>query len=201
MIDREIKRAQRLLKKLPFIRFAAITGSYAKGTQTKDSDIDLFLVAQSGRIFTARFFANLFFSLFKLRVDENHNVRRFCLNYWLTDKNMLISPQTAAIAAEYSKMVPIYVEGSILEQIVAANKEVWERFGCHMKNHNILRAEREVCRVNSSHYVRIVKHLLEFLLPHFLEPILKKLQIMWLKRKVKDTGRLKLTDTELMIHF
>ncbi len=190
VIKRELNKAEKVLLWLPFIRFAAVTGSFAKGTANRESDIDLFLVAESGHLFTARFFTNLTFSLLGLRPNRKTSAKKFCLNYWLTTNNLLISPQTKEIAFEYTKMVPIFTEGNLYKQIIKANIAWWRSYDANLLPPKGKQADR-----------LYKKRFLEFFLPKWLEPILKNLQLFWLNLRVKNKSRLKISDQELRLHF
>jgi predicted nucleotidyltransferase len=87
---KKAKRVIKLLQLIPFIRLVAVSGSLAMNNTKKESDIDLLIVAKSGRIWTCRGLTTLFIHLIGQRRHGSLTKDRFCLNHYLTDlKNSL----------------------------------------------------------------------------------------------------------------
>lgn len=72
----------------PFVRLAAITNTLAMGWPTRDSDIDLFIVAKSQRLFTARLLLTLLVQIFGVRRHDRKIAGRFCLSFFVDEINL-----------------------------------------------------------------------------------------------------------------
>lgn len=71
--QRKLRRAHfvgQMLALLPFVRAAAVCNSLGLSMVHDASDIDLFIVAARGRVWTARFFITTFLKIFRLRPGE-----------------------------------------------------------------------------------------------------------------------------------
>lgn len=97
------KLTQKLLKKtgfflkpffgLPFVRAVFLNGSLAIGQATESSDIDILVVAKSGRIFTVRFLVNTLLSILGVKRSSNerkNHAGKFCSNHFLTEEYLRI---------------------------------------------------------------------------------------------------------------
>ena len=49
-----------LIRMVPFLKLVCVSNNMSFGVVDGQSDIDLFVVAKKGRLYTARFFLNLF---------------------------------------------------------------------------------------------------------------------------------------------
>lgn len=84
--DHKLKRAKkwlRLLQYAPFVREIAICNSLGYHNARESSDIDLFVVADPGRIWTARFFLTGFLKLFRLRPVSGHSANGICPSFFV----------------------------------------------------------------------------------------------------------------------
>lgn len=85
---KKVKKYTVKLEKIPFLRAVAVCNTLAFDSCTTDSDIDLFLIAGRGRIFTARFFSTLLFHLLGVRRHGKRVSGRFCLSFYVSDDGM-----------------------------------------------------------------------------------------------------------------
>lgn len=85
---RRVKRYCRFLRYVPFVRFVGVCNTVAFGAPASDSDIDLFIVAKNGRLFTARALVTFFFHLLGVRRHREKIARRFCLSFYVTQRGM-----------------------------------------------------------------------------------------------------------------
>lgn len=82
---RLIRRAEkycRILAKLPAIRRVWVCNSLSMNAADADSDIDLFVETELGRIWTGRIVTTLFFSILGVRRHGNKVEGRFCLSFF-----------------------------------------------------------------------------------------------------------------------
>lgn len=79
----------RLLRCCGSIRGVAVCNSHAMGEAHENSDIDLFIMAPSGKIWTARFLATLFASVLGIRRRNTHGLEKWTPAYIRRTKNKL----------------------------------------------------------------------------------------------------------------
>ncbi len=106
-------RRARLLRYIPFVRFAFASGSMATGNVSKTSDFDVLIGAREGRIFTTRFFAALLFGVFgwrRTRLDRHEAAAdKVCLNHFVTRSAYCLKPPYSdAWRAMYRNLVPVF---------------------------------------------------------------------------------------------
>lgn len=85
---RKAKRFVKWMQILPFIRTVAICNSLSFYSAEKYSDIDLFIITEKNRLFTARLFALAFTFFCRIRRSESNVAGRFCLSFMIS-KNKL----------------------------------------------------------------------------------------------------------------
>lgn len=105
---RGMRRLARLIRCVPYVRFAGATGSLSLKYGERESDWDLFVVLRSGRIWTGRFLlTGILFLLGQWR--HGNKVRnRACLNYFVTDESLEIGTKDLFSAHEYRFMLPLF---------------------------------------------------------------------------------------------
>lgn len=79
-----IEKAIRLIQCVPFTRRVVLTGSYAEGRATKNSDIDFFIQVQEGHLFSTRFFVTLLLHMAGIRRTDTDIAGKICLNWFAT---------------------------------------------------------------------------------------------------------------------
>ena len=77
-----------LIRMVPFLKLVCVSNNMSFGVVDGQSDIDLFVVAKKGRLYTARFFLNLFLKIFGLRVSRGKTFGRFCLSFMVDEDNV-----------------------------------------------------------------------------------------------------------------
>ncbi len=129
---RRARKATRLISGIPFVRLVAVCNTLSFGAAEADSDIDFFIVAQKGRIWTVRFFVTVVLSFFGLRRHGRKIANRICLSFFITDDNLdLSSIALPPVCHSESECHPELVSGSpslnesggeILKQVQNDNK-------------------------------------------------------------------------------
>lgn len=103
VVDKKWKKfihRAKLFNSIPFVDFAFAAGSMAIGNEHEYSDFDVIVGAKKGRIFTARFFAVIFYDLYGWRrkkghdknVDKNSVKDKICLSHFVTESTYRFSP-------------------------------------------------------------------------------------------------------------
>jgi len=86
-----IQKAQKFIKYmqfLPFIRMVGICNGLAFYDAEKGSDIDVFIITEKKRLFTARLFAYLYTQLLRIRRHGKKVKGRFCLSFIISNEAM-----------------------------------------------------------------------------------------------------------------
>lgn len=167
-----VKRAW-LFRHLPFVDFVFGSGSLAIGNVDEESDFDVLIGARAGRIFTARFFAALFFGLFGWRRSKEHGnaqaADKVCINHLVTPTTyrLQVSPNEYWKML-YQRLVPIYGSPQRLQQFFDANSD-WA--GTRLLGSDMRYDER-----GASWFARAVEVLLGGVIGNHLESWLKKYQ-------------------------
>lgn len=132
-----IKKAERwapVLGRLPGVQAIFLSGSLACGTATKNSDIDILVIARAGQIWTARFYVFLILKLCGQLAKEDNHAAKICPNHFLTDHSLQIQEHDAYSAYLFSHLIPLYDPENIWPIFVEQNLEWIERFGEQFKN-------------------------------------------------------------------
>lgn len=84
----KFKRARRyaaVLARLPFVRAVAVCNSLGLANARSESDIDLFIIAKPGHVWTTRLFAAGWAQLRKLRPQRENRADKVCLSFFVTE--------------------------------------------------------------------------------------------------------------------
>ena len=144
------RRVGRFIGLFPFVRGVYLSGSLSKsGVQSKDDDLDFFILTASSRVWTTKFFLIAFKKIFLLNSEKY-----FCINLLMDENQLSLTKRNRYTATEVVSLVSLKnVQG--LEQFLAANHWVKEYFP------NV--AIPDACAVESG-YTGIVEHILNSLL-------------------------------------
>jgi hypothetical protein len=196
-------RRARVLRWIPFVRFALAAGSMATGVVSKDSDFDLILGVRFGRMFTARFLLiTVLGALGWRRRNLSHGTSArdtLCLNHFVTERSYrLREPHNPYWQNLYRSLVPVYGERSVLEAFFAANED-WVGTGI---------GYREDLRHRMEHpagLTRIIERMLSGRFGDAAESWLRGPQLVRLRAKLLHLAgykpRLVLSDEELELHL
>lgn len=105
---KKARRIFRLMQVIPFLRGIFISGSLALGNSRKDSDIDLIVVAKSGRIWTVRTLVTILASLLFAKRHGKVTRDMICLNHYITDESLRIPFESLYNAQSYVHLVNLY---------------------------------------------------------------------------------------------
>lgn len=125
-IYKKAQRWSKIIGHLPGVVAVFLSGSVAQGRGTEDSDIDFFIIAQPGHIWTARFCTNLILKLsFNLSKPAHHKLR-ICPNHFITADSLEIVEKEAYSAHLFSHNQALYDPYDLWPQFVEANTWVHE---------------------------------------------------------------------------
>src|SRR3989338_10492249 len=80
------------LRIVPFLKLVAVCNNLAFGKVKEKSDIDLFIIAKSGRLFTVRILVTGILHCLGVRRHGKKIAGRFCLSFFVDDKNLNLEP-------------------------------------------------------------------------------------------------------------
>ncbi|MCL4399676.1 nucleotidyltransferase domain-containing protein [Patescibacteria group bacterium] len=186
---------------IPFIDFVAATGSMAVGNVNENSDFDVLISVRRGRIFTARYMVNFFFSIIHgRRLDdvEGSSPDKLCFNHFITENTWELKPLNSYSNEIYKNMVPLWGDEEKIKNFLNKNSA----YGDSMEK---LTEDLRFNSKNKSFIAKLIEFFLKNLLGDFLEnkiigPISKKRLERYLASKSKG-GRVIVTGEELEFHF
>ncbi len=189
-----------LLRFLPGIRAVAVCNSVALGTADKNSDIDLLIITEPNKLWTARIFSTLFLQILGVRRHGNKIAGRFCLSFFITENvldfhNIALKPRDPYLAFWISSLVPIFGQESF-QKISKLNTLFIQ------ENANIIpKFNSEVLSlpIGESH----IRSFLEILFGKWFEGAMKKLFLKRTEGKrdlLHDSSGTVITDDMLKFH-
>jgi len=199
---KKAKRIIRFLQLIPYIRMVAVSGSLAMNNAKEESDIDLLIIAKSGRIWTCRAFTTLFIHIIGQRRHGNLTKNRFCLNHYITDQSLKIPWQSLYNAQTYAHLVLVWERKGLYKKFQKANQWVNE---C-LVNYPIIE-KGYLTTIESNKFFESIRKLREKIFNtwfgNILEYFLKKIQEGKIKREpltYKSGGRVTFNDKQLEFH-
>jgi hypothetical protein len=105
---RRMRRLARVMSFLPYVRMIAATGSLGFKHGKKESDWDMLIVFQPGKMWIARTLLTGFLQAIGKRRHGTKITDRACLNYFVTEDNLEILVQDLYSAHEYASLIPLF---------------------------------------------------------------------------------------------
>ena len=126
-----VRTAVGLLRQLPFVRMVAVGNTLADHTAGEDSDIDLFIVTDPKRLFTARLAVTALLQAAGLRRHGKKVANRMCLSFWATTDHLDLSdiafePYDIYLAYWIAGLRPVLDGGDTYRRFLEANRWVKE---------------------------------------------------------------------------
>ena len=186
-----LKANTKFLTNLPGVEAIFLSGSRAQGHASENSDIDLFILATPGRIWTARFF--VYITLFlKRKMRRSKNTKNlFCPNHFITTSSLKIQEKDAYSAHLFSHNIPLHDMNNYFVQFAKINQKWVQKFGESF--------DKEILKKRTSPLKIKVPTIFE----RWIESIFKYIQKAKILRH-PDTkllgSKIILNDTELRFH-
>lgn len=161
------------LKWVPFLRMVAVCNNLAFGKVDEKSDIDIFVVAKRGRLFTVRILVTLILQVFGVRRHGKKVAGRFCLSFFVDDSFLdlsKISVENDVYLAYWVASLKPVIDDGVSEEFWGKNKWVEVFFESEV-NHDL------------SKVVARPKNFFSFLFPRFVENLLRAWQLKRARRK------------------
>ncbi len=149
MAERKYQRVQKALRAfrhLPFIRCIAVCNTLAYSNTRDDGDLDLLVITQPGRIWTARMLATSLAQLLGWRPDFRHTRDAVCLSFFLAEdafdfRQIMLVPDDRYLCYWLDQLVPLYGDASVIDSLREEN--TW--YAEHLPNaYGTLPARRRV---------------------------------------------------------
>lgn len=104
---RKAKKYLGVLRLIPYLRAAAISGSQALLNSDHKSDIDLLIITAKNRIWLTRLLVSAYFQITGQRRHGKRIQNRFCLNHYLDEEATITADQNFYTAVEYASLIPV----------------------------------------------------------------------------------------------
>ncbi|MDA1060915.1 MAG: hypothetical protein O3B47_03935 [bacterium] len=128
---KRVNRYVGILRIVPFVRMVAICNNLAFSMVDDKSDIDLFIVAKKGRLFTVRILVTLLFHVLGVRRHGRKVAGRFCLSFFVDDSALDLSGIALEgdiyLAFWIASMKPVIDDG-VYGEFLDANSWIKEYF-------------------------------------------------------------------------
>src|SRR3989344_6317120 len=175
-----------LLRIIPSVKLVAISGALAMKNSRKDDDIDLVIVTQKNKLWTARFLANLLLLPFKRDPAGQKISDRACLNMFLDESDLSIKDHNIYTAHEICQMKLLWDRGGTYQKFINANRWVGKYLPNWQPSPEILDHRLEKKRLPTTNYLLST-----------VENLLKDFQLWYMKKKL-TTERISVT--QLFFH-
>lgn len=189
---------------VPYLRGMLASGSMALGNTDNESDFDVLVIAQTGRLYTGRVFLSLLASLFGARRKRFDKTApdKFCFNHYITDESLAIRHESLYNAQTYIHLKPVLIADDLFENFYAAN--LWlNKYVYNFRPANVF-VRRSV---KPSIALRSAAVLGEFFLNNKLGDLLEESLKKYQHRRIKSNpvthekgGRIVFNDGELEFH-
>jgi predicted nucleotidyltransferase len=186
---------------VPFVKFVMANGSMVLGVADENSDFDVLVAAEEGRIFTVRYILNLIFSALRARrLDDikGSSPNKLCFNHFITAPAYRKEGLNEYGAELYRNLVPLYGSENEMRKFFYANREYSPKAEMNLLDLRFQDTEPNI-------FARSLEWLLggwfgDLIEKKIIEPIARKRLTGYLSQKtVKD--RVIISEQELEFHF
>ena len=213
LVEEKMEIARRGIKKLrwiPFVRSVFVCNTLAGGYVKEDSDIDVFVVVQKGRLWLSRLFVTFFLSVTGLRRNKRQIKNKICLSFYVSDdhldlKDIAIDEPDIYLMYWLVQLVSVYDPDNILADVQKANAWVKKYLLSEFQPYEILPREKVADSRLSRGFKRVFEIMWTGAYGNFLEAQAKAVQRARMKltrgsvRDEPDT-RVVISDSMLKFH-
>lgn len=120
-------RAARLIRFIPFIRMVAVCNTLSFEMSRKDGDVDLFIVAEKGRVHIVHMLTTFLFHVCRMRRHGFYIANRMCLSFYVAKDGLDVSRFSLEgndpyLAQWIRHVIPIFSVHNTTEQYWQANR-------------------------------------------------------------------------------
>lgn len=116
------EKKARFIARFPFVRAVMASGSLSKNYMDEKSDLDFFIVTETGRLWIARTLLVLYKRLFLLNSHKH-----FCVNYFIDTSHLDIEEKNLFTAVELATLIPLS-NYPLYEALLRSNRWVFDYF-------------------------------------------------------------------------
>lgn len=193
----------RRFRAVPYVRMIAASGSLALGNTDADSDWDMFVIAQAGRLYTAR--AGMLLAAWcegRLRTKRMRTAPdKFCFNHFIATDCLAIKHRSIFVTHALAELVPMYDDLGFLPRLWQANRWISE-YRLLPKYASFVRRS-----VAPSRALGIFRHGVELLLDTWIGDGVERALRAWMQRRIarepathERGGRVVSNDCEIEFH-
>src|SRR3989344_2790906 len=201
---RRLRRLAWWLQMSPWVRGIFVSGSMALGNTTIESDFDILVIVQAGRLYAGRLLLSALTSLMRSRRTRYQQIApdKFCFNHFITTDHLTIDHPSLYNAQTYVHLVPLMIDRQLAASFFAAN--LWINKYVYNFAPRLETVHREI---KISRILKFKARVIEWLFDHTLGNQFEKLARRYQQRRINDNpathqtgGRVVATDTELEFH-
>lgn len=115
------RRAARILSRIPSVQLVGVTGALSMNNAKKDDDIDVFVIAKKGTLWSTRLSCLLFLTGMRRTRNDTRVANKICLNMFMTDDRMEITDHDLFTAHEVLQMQPLFDRKHTYRKFLNAN--------------------------------------------------------------------------------
>ncbi len=192
------------LQLAPWIRGMFVSGSLALGTVSTESDFDILVLVEPGRLYLARLLLSGVASLIAARRTRYETTApdKFCFNHYLTTDALNIKHESLYNAQTYAHLVPLAVSPALAGKFFAEN--LW----INKYVYNFTPHQQTIRRtVRPSGFLKGIAKLIEFVGQGSIGDMFEKLARQYQQKRIGSNpathatgGRVIYTSTELEFH-
>jgi hypothetical protein len=166
-----VQTLSRILIAVPWIKLLAVTGSAAAYNSDRDSDIDIFVIAKTHRLWLTRGFVAALLKTMGIYTQKDNEAGKVCPNLFIDEEAFSWSEKDRSIftAHEIALMHPIIDRNQTYLKFLRANNWIKDHFA------NISVSNEEIKSKNSRNGSRLV---------NLLEKFAAYLQQSYMKKKI-----------------
>ena len=112
-----------IIKKIPFVKGIAVTGSIAGENCQKNDDLDFLIITEKNRIYLGRFFCYLLAMIKQKKRRNNHEINSWCFNLFLDESQLIIPLNKRNLygASQLKLMKPLWEKDDCLKRLKQEN--------------------------------------------------------------------------------
>lgn len=183
-----------VLKFVPFVKMAAVCNNLAFGKIDEKSDVDLFVIAKSGHLFTVRIFITFILHILGVRRHGDKVAGRFCLSFFVDDECLDLSKisidKDIYLAFWIKSMIPI-IEDSILDKFLKEN--MWAKYFFENEKDFVINTSQTFFES------RFLKKFLEWIFGGEIGNWFEKMMRNWQMRRASEKAKFADNDASLVI--
>ena len=191
------------LQAVPFVRMMAASGSLAMGATSTQSDWDMFVIVQAGRLYTARLGLLMVAKILgRLRTKRMRSApNRFCFNHIITTDGLAVRHRSIFTAHALAWLVPFYDPWRYTSRLRDANQWVYEYSSSSIGEQFTRR------NISPSRFLSVMRRSIELILVSPIGTLIERGIRAWMQRRIACNpettalvGRIVADNRELEFH-